>query len=82
MTSEQQEFLLNLQQTILERITTLPVETNPQAWRAQEEEIIKWLTERDVPHQQNFKVLTRAGLDTAVLNDIASVIPLGQFVRS
>ena len=74
MTFEQQEFLLNLQQTILERIT-LPVETNPQAWRDQEEEIIKWLTERDIPHQQHFaKVLTRAGLNTTVLNDIASVI--------
>lgn len=78
MTSEQQEFLLNLQQTILERMVTFPVETNPQAWRAQEEEIIKWLTQRDIPHQQHFaKVLTRAGLDTAVLNDIASVIPSG-----
>jgi signal transduction histidine kinase len=78
MASEQQEFLLNLQQTILERMTTLPVETNPQAWRAQEEAIIQWLTEWSIPHQQHFaKVLTRAGLDTAVLNDIASVIPSG-----
>lgn len=78
MTSEQQEFLLNLQQTILERMTTLPMETNPQAWRVQEEKIIQWLTEQSIPHQQHFaKVLTRAGLDTAVLNDIASVVPDG-----
>lgn len=78
MTSEQQEFLLNLQQTILERMTTMPVETNPQAWRDQEEEIIQWLTEWSIPHQQHFaKVLTRAGLNTAVLNDIACVVPAG-----
>lgn len=76
MTSEQQEFLLDLQKTILERMTTFPVESNLQAWRAQEEEIVQWLTERSIPHQQHFaKVLTRAGLDTAVLNDIASGIP-------
>lgn len=76
MNSEQQEFLLNLQQTILERMITFPEETNPQAWRDQEEKIIQWLTERSIPHQQHFaKVLTRAGLDTGVLDDIASVIP-------
>jgi len=46
----------------------------------QEEEIIK-LTETGRPPSTKFaKVLTRAGLDTAVLNDIASVIPLGQSV--
>ncbi|MBV8886928.1 MAG: cyclic nucleotide-binding domain-containing protein [Chroococcidiopsidaceae cyanobacterium CP_BM_RX_35] len=78
MTSEQQEFLLNLQQTILERMTTLPTATNPQAWQDQEEKIIQWLTERSIPHQKQFaEVLTRAGLDTAVLNDIESVIPSG-----
>ena len=76
MSSEQQEFLLNLQQTILERMITLPVATNPQAWRVQEEKVIQWLTQRSIPHQQHFaEVLTRAGLDTAVLDDIASVIP-------
>lgn len=76
MTSEQQEFLLDLQQTILERMTTFPVETNAQAWRVQEEKIIQWLTEHSISHQQHFaKVLTRAGLDSAVLDDIASVIP-------
>ena len=74
MTSEQQEFLLNLQQTILG--TIVPVETNPQAWREREEEIIQWLTQRSIPHQQQFaQVLTRAGLDTPILNHIASVIP-------
>ncbi|MBV9384955.1 MAG: cyclic nucleotide-binding domain-containing protein [Chroococcidiopsidaceae cyanobacterium CP_BM_ER_R8_30] len=78
MSCEQQEFLLNLQQTILERMTTLPAATNPQAWQAQEEKIIQWLTERSIPHQQQFaQVLTRAGLDTAVLEDIESVIPSG-----
>jgi signal transduction histidine kinase len=78
MTCEQQEFLLDLQQTLLQRMTTLPVETNPQAWRAQEAEIIQWLTEWSIPHPQHFaKVLTRAGLDIAVLNDIASVVPAG-----
>ncbi|NJR63774.1 MAG: GHKL domain-containing protein [Cyanobacteria bacterium CRU_2_1] len=57
-------------------MTTLPIETNRQAWRLQEEEIIQWLTERDIPHPQHFaKILTRAGLDTIVLNDIASVVP-------
>lgn len=78
MTSEQQEFLLDLQQTLLKRMTTLPVETNPQAWQAQEEEIIQWLNEWSIPHPRHFaKVLTRAGLDTTVLNDIASVVPAG-----
>ena len=76
MTLEQQEFLLNLQQTLLERMTALPVASNPQAWHHQEEEIIQWLTERSIPHQQQFaKVLTRAGLDTTILNHIASIIP-------
>lgn len=76
MTCEQQEFLLDLQQTLLKRLTTLPAETNPQAWRAHEEEIVQWLIGRSIPHPQHFaKVLTRAGLDTAVLNQIASVIP-------
>ncbi len=76
MNFDQQEFLLNLQQTILERMITLPVKLNPQAWHVQEEEIIQWLTQRSIPHQQHFaKVLTRAGLDTIVLDDIASVIP-------
>lgn len=78
MTSEQQEFLLDLQQTLIERITALPAETNPQAWRAQEDDIIHWLTERNIPKPQHFaKVLTRAGLDTTVLNDIARVVPDG-----
>jgi AraC-like DNA-binding protein len=76
MTSEQQEFLLDLQQTLLERMTTLPAQTNPQAWRTQEEKIIDWLTERNIPHQEHFaRVLTRAGLDTAILDRIASVVP-------
>ena len=76
MTLEQQEFLLNLQQTLLERTTSLPAKTNPQAWRVQEEKIIHWLTQRSIPHQEHFaKVLTRAGLDTVVLDNIASVIP-------
>lgn len=82
MTTEQQDFLLELQQTVLERMTALPAETNPQAWRAQEDEIVAWLAERNLPHynscptQQYFaKVLTRAGLDTTVLDDIARVVP-------
>lgn len=81
MNSEQQEFLLDLQQTILQRMTTLPMETNPQAWRAQEEAIVAWLEARHIPHftacptQQHFaKVLTRAGLDTVILDDIARVV--------
>ncbi len=78
MTGEQQEFLLDLQQTLLNRMSTLPVENNPQGWRVQEEKIIQWLTERSIPDPQHFaKVLTRAGLDTPVLNDIASVVPAG-----
>lgn len=82
MTSEQQEFLLDLQQTILERMTTMPVEINPQAWHTQEEEVVAWLAERSLPHydscpaQQHFaRVLTRAGLDTTVLDDIAHIVP-------
>lgn len=82
MTFEQQEFLLDLQQTILERMTTLPLETNPQAWRTQEEEVVAWLAERNLPHydscpaQQYFaRILTRAGLDTTVLNAIARIVP-------
>lgn len=81
MTSEQQDFLLDLQQTVLERMTALPIESNPQAWRAQEEEIVAWFAERNLPQynscpaQQHFaKILTRAGLDTAVLDDIARVV--------
>jgi signal transduction histidine kinase len=76
MTSEQQEFLLNLQQTILERMTTLPVEANPQGWRMQEEKVMQWLTEREIPHQEHLaKVFTRAGLDTAVLDAIDNTVP-------
>lgn len=72
---EQQEFLLDLQQALLER-TTIPTETNPQAWYVHEQKIIQWLTQHNIPHQEQFaKVLTRAGLDTGVLDDIASVIP-------
>lgn len=78
MDPEQQEFLLNLQQTILERMTTLPVETNPQAWRVQEDQLSHWLTEQDIPHPQMFaKVLTRAGLDITALEQIAAVVPKG-----
>lgn len=78
MTSEQQEFLLDLQQTLIERISTLPAETNPQAWRDQEGDVIRWLTDRGIPKPQHFaKILTRAGLDTAVLDDIAGVVPDG-----
>lgn len=76
MTSEQQEFMLNLQQMLLERTAALPAESNPKAWQAQETEIVQWLTERDIPHAQHFaKVLTRAGLDISVLNAIAEVVP-------
>ncbi|GAB4227386.1 MAG: ATP-binding protein [Elainellaceae cyanobacterium] len=75
MTIEQQEFMLDLQQTLIERMTALPAATNPQAWRDQEAEIVGWLTARQIPHPQHFaKVLTRAGLDTAVLDDIAHVV--------
>jgi signal transduction histidine kinase len=78
MTSEQQNFLLDLQQTILERMTTLPVESNPSAWRAQEEAIIQWLTQRQIPQPGYFaKLFLKAGLDTTILNDIAAVIPDG-----
>lgn len=76
MTPEQQDFLLDLQKTLLERMVTFPVETNLQAWRIQEQKIVQWLTERNIPHQQQFaKVLTRAGLDIVALNHIASIIP-------
>jgi signal transduction histidine kinase len=78
MTSEQQTFLLNLQQTVLEQMMTLPVETNPQAWQTQEQEVIQWLTERGISKQEHFaRVFTRAGLDTAVLDSITSVVPEG-----
>jgi signal transduction histidine kinase len=78
MTSEQQEFLLNLQQTILERMTTLPMELNPSAWRAQEDDIIQWLDQRQIPHPTYFaKLFLKAGLDTKILTDIANVIPEG-----
>lgn len=76
MTSEQQTFLLDLQRTIIERMATLPIETNPDAWQVQEDEIIQWLTDRSIPKQEHFaRVLTRAGLDTVVLDDIADVVP-------
>jgi signal transduction histidine kinase len=76
MTLEQQDFLLTLQQTLLERMTTLPVETNPQAWQIQEEEMISWLVAHAIPHPQAFaRVLTQAGLDVTLLEDIARVVP-------
>jgi signal transduction histidine kinase len=78
MTSDQQEFLITLQQTLLERMTTFPAEVNPQGWQVQEEEIVQWLLKRSIPHPQKFaKVLTRAGLDITILNDIESVVPDG-----
>jgi signal transduction histidine kinase len=76
MTLEQQEFLLDLQQNLLERTVTLPLEMNPQAWQDLEGDIIQWLTERNIPHQQAFaRVLTRAGLDLSALNHIADAVP-------
>ncbi|NJO66532.1 MAG: cyclic nucleotide-binding domain-containing protein, partial [Leptolyngbyaceae cyanobacterium RM1_405_57] len=78
MTSDQQEFLITLQQTLLERMTIFPAEVNPQGWQVQEEEIVQWLLKRSIPHPQKFaKVLTRAGLDITILNDIESVVPDG-----
>lgn len=78
MTSDQQEFLITLQQALLERMTTFPAEINPQGWQVQEEDIVHWLVKRNIPHPQHFaKVLTRAGLDITVLNDIESVVPDG-----
>lgn len=78
MTSDQQEFLITLQQTLLGRMTTFPAEINPQGWQVQEEDIVHWLVERNIPHPQHFaKVLTRAGLDITVLNDIENVVPDG-----
>lgn len=76
MTTEQQTFLLDLQQTILERMTTLPIEVNPRGWQRQEQAATQWLIERNIPHPQQFaKVLTRAGLDVVSLDHIASVVP-------
>lgn len=76
MTLEQQEFLLNLQQNLLERTVTLPVEINPQAWQDRETELVEWLTQRNIPHQAAFaKVMTRAGLNIATLDHIASTVP-------
>ena len=78
MSLEEQEFLLNLQQVILERMTTLPVETNPQSWRMQEEEIVEWLTKRNLPHPQIFaKVLSHSGLDITAIDQIAGVVSEG-----
>lgn len=78
MTSDQQEFLITLQQTLLQRMTIFPAEINPQGWQVQEEDIVQWLIKRSIPHPQHFaKVLTRAGLDVTVLNDIESVVPNG-----
>jgi signal transduction histidine kinase len=76
MTSEQHSFLLNLQQTIIDRMTVLPTETNPQAWHAQEMAVVQWLIERNIPHPHQFaRVLTSAGLDTTILDQIAQVVP-------
>jgi len=82
MTSEQQEFLLDLQQTMLERMTTMPVEINSQVWRTQEEQVVTWLAKRNLPHynscsaQQHFaRIFARAGLDTTVLDDVARIVP-------
>jgi signal transduction histidine kinase len=52
------------------------VASNPQGWQAQEEAIIQWLTQRNIPHPEAFaKVLTRAGLDLAALDRIAHEVP-------
>jgi signal transduction histidine kinase len=82
MSAEQQEFLLDLQQSLLERMAPFPSETNVPAWQTQEAEIVDWLASRNLPHynscptQQQFaKILTRAGLDRVVLDNIAEVIP-------
>lgn len=76
MTCEQQEFMLDLQQMLLERMTPLPMESNPKAWQAKEAEIVQWLIQREIVHPQKFaKVLTRAGLDIAILDSIAEAIP-------
>jgi signal transduction histidine kinase len=82
MSAEQQEFLLELQQNLLERMAPFPSETNSQAWQTQEAEIVDWLSSRNLPHynscptQQHFaRILTRAGLDRIVLDKIAKIVP-------
>jgi signal transduction histidine kinase len=76
MNEAQQEFLLTLQQTVVERMSVFPAETNPKAWRIQEDALIQWLTERNIPYAlQIAKILTRAGLDTTTLDEIAHVVP-------
>jgi signal transduction histidine kinase len=82
MTAAQQAFLLDLQQTLLERMSTLPVQRYPQSWRVQEDEIVAWLNDRQLPQfascpsqQQLAKVLTRFGLDRSVLVQIAEIVP-------
>lgn len=76
MTSEQQEFLLNLQQNLLERTAILPIDLNPQAWQTVETELIEWLSARKIPHQEAFaRVLTRAGINLSILDQIANTVP-------
>jgi signal transduction histidine kinase len=76
MTSEQQKFLLNLQQNLLERTTVLPIDINLQVWQDLEIKLIEWLNERNIPHQEVFaKVLTRAGINIATIDQIANTVP-------
>lgn len=76
MSREQQQFLLTLQNDVLEGMTALPPETHPSAWEAQQREMITWLEARNIPHADHFaRTLSLAGLDLAALESIAAALP-------